>query len=177
MATTLKQTESVVDYPPAPDGLSEAAAALDSDAIWQRIESYCSHRWSERDVEWIAEGPGEWTPPLIPAVIDAVEIWSDGGWVEAFPVATALGGVKLQCANEYRIRATVGADVEVPAAAAEAFRRLVEYSADSEERSGVTAYSSKAGDLGEDVRRAANWKSKAMQNSGAGDLLRPFRGT
>ena len=48
----------------ARSALSTAAAALDADMIWQRIEAYIAHRWTERDVTWIVEGPGEWHPPL-----------------------------------------------------------------------------------------------------------------
>jgi hypothetical protein len=52
MATTIRQTEGVPgDYPVAPSGLSTAAAALDAQMIWQRIEAYVAHRWHEREVD------------------------------------------------------------------------------------------------------------------------------
>ena len=64
MATTIKQTEAVPEaYPDVPDDSSTAAAALDADMMWQRIEAYIAHRWTERDVTWVVEGPGDWHPP------------------------------------------------------------------------------------------------------------------
>ncbi len=53
MSTTLKETEAIAAaYPATPAGLSTAAAALDPDVIWQRIESYIAHRWTARSVVW-----------------------------------------------------------------------------------------------------------------------------
>jgi hypothetical protein len=176
MATTIKQTESEPeDYPDAPDGLSTAAAALDAAMIWQRIEAYTAQRWTERAVTWIVEGCGEWVPPLSPAVITAVEVWSGANvWETATLTASPLGGYYLRASGPYRFTATVG-DADVPAAVNEAFKRLAEYMAGKRGKAGASSESISAGSISLTHRRSASWMAEAMQNSGAGDLLRPYR--
>ena len=50
MVQVLQRLEAVPEaFPAVPDGLSTAAAALNSDAIWQRIEGYLAHRWGATD--------------------------------------------------------------------------------------------------------------------------------
>ncbi|WP_370302486.1 hypothetical protein [Pseudooceanicola sp.] len=174
MATTIKQTESIPSsYPDVPEDLSSDAAALDSDAIWQRIESYVAHRWSSRGVIWIAEGPGEWVPPLAMTEIDLIEIW-DAGWTTATPDASPLGGYELLDAT-YRFAGTVGFGVDLPAAVSEAFRRLAEYLAEADHAPGSNSHTLNLGSYSETIDRAPNWRARALQLSGAADLLRPYR--
>ncbi|MFC3118192.1 hypothetical protein ACFOHS_07920 [Jhaorihella thermophila] len=53
----LKRDEAIpASYPAVPSGLSVAAAALDGDMIWQRIEAYTAHRFTDRQVIWTVEG-------------------------------------------------------------------------------------------------------------------------
>jgi hypothetical protein len=175
MAITIKQTEGVPEsYPDAPDGLSTAAAALDADMLWQRIEAYIAHRWSARDVTWIVEGPGEWVPPLAPTTIATVEIWDGTDWDDCTPDASPLGGYVLTGCGPYRFTGTVG-DGDIPAAVSEAFRRLAEYFAAKSSKPGTTSERVTAGSVTVEHSRSASWMAAAMQNSGAADLLRNFR--
>jgi len=177
MATTIKQTEAApAAYPLAPLGLSTAAAALARAVVWERIESYVAHRWAERDVEWVVEGPGEWHPRLAPATISTVEVWSAAdAWETATLAASPLGGYCLPCTGPYRFTATVGGD-DVPATVNEAYKRLAEYLAPKRGAAGATSERiSVEGISSRQVDRSAAWMANAMANSGAGDLLRPYR--
>jgi hypothetical protein len=175
MAVTLRQRESIPDeYPEAPDNLSAAAQAIVT-AVWQRIESYVAQRWTERDVTWIVEGPGEWVPPLSPATISTIEVWTNvGEWEAAELSASPLGGYFLPGVGLYRIKATVGGG-DVPEAVSEAFKRLAEYMATKPGKAGAASEGISAGTISLSHRRSASWRAEAMSNSGAGDLLRPYR--
>ena len=180
-ATTLKTTEGTPASWPAVTGLSTAAAALDAGMIWQRIEAYTAWRWAARSVAWIVEGPGEWAAPLAPATITARERWTGEAWEAVTLTPTATGGYDLPEATHYRITANVGAG-PVPEPVAEAFRRLAEYSAEGRDygmwkgRPGASSVDVKLGEgLSQSFDRAPTWLARAMQNSGAGDLLRPYR--
>ena len=178
MAVTLRQVEAIPATYPAVTGLTGAAAALDPAMIWQRIESYIAYRWTTRAVVWTVEGPGEWEPPLTPATIATVEVWESPAWVLAFPVASPLGGYDLACNGPYRITGTVGSGTP-PAAVIAAFKRLAGYIAGG--RSTVNEPGAKSfafsigGDLRWDVTRDPAWMAQALINSGAADLLRPYR--
>ncbi|KIZ32642.1 hypothetical protein, partial [Rhodopseudomonas palustris] len=104
MATTIKQNESEpLTYPDAPEGLSAAAVAIPAPVIWERIEAYVAHRWAERDIEWLVEGPGEWSPPLAPATIATVEVWSAADeWEACTPNASPFGGYWLSATGPFR---------------------------------------------------------------------------
>jgi hypothetical protein len=186
MAATIKETESLPDAWPVVSGnpikpVEESEAAY----IWQRIEAWTAYRWTEREVIWIAEGPGEWTPPLAPAAVSAVEIWSGSGWVAATPDASPLGGYVLDCEGPYRITATVGGG-DLPPAVERAFLRVAEYLTyakspnDPNAPLSATQYSwtgepDPDGRTGGTITRPTNWIAKALINSGAADLLRPYR--
>jgi hypothetical protein len=178
MPTTLKQLEAApVDYPDVPSGLSTEAKALNSDMIWQRLESYVAYRWTPRDVVWIVEGCGEWKPPLWPATVDTVEVWSRGAfeWEETTLDPSPLGGYYLPATGPYRFTASVGATSDAPANVNEAFRRLAEYFAAETGTAGARSESIHAGTIRHDVSRDPAWMASAMQNSGAADLLRNYR--
>lgn len=178
MTTTIRQMESLPDaYPTAPSGLSTAAAALSAEMVWQRIEAYTAHRWTERDVTWVVEGPGEWFPPLTPATIATVDVWSGADeWQTAELAPSPLGGYVLTGCGPYRFVGTVGDDeADVPAAITESFRRLAEYMAGKLGKPGAYREQISAGSISLVHSRAASWMAQAMQNSGAGDLLRPYR--
>ena len=177
MATLIKQTEAEPESYPSVSttGWSTAAAALDQDMIWQRIESHIAHRWTSRAVTWIVEGPGEWHPPLTPATISTVEVWSSADeWETATLDASPLGGYYLPCTGPYRFTATVGSG-DVPAAVNEAFRRLAEYMAAKPGKPGASSESITAGSISLSHRRSPSWMAQALQNCGAADLLRNFR--
>lgn len=177
MTTTLRQTEAIpATYPGAPAGLSTAAAALDPDFIWQRIEAYTVWRWSERPIEWLVEGPGHWRAPLNPATIETTERWTGSAWAAETPPPSPLGGYELQGCGPYRFVGTLGEDAAVvPAAVLEAFRRLAEYMAAKSGKPGATSESVSAGSVTLSHNRSAEWMARAMINSGAADLLRRYR--
>lgn len=175
MAATIRQTEATpATYPAAPSGLSAAAEALDANMIWQRIESYIAWRWTSRAITWIVEGPGDWLPPLTPATISTVEIWENNAWSAVTLDPSPLGGYVLPGCGPYRFTGTVGSG-SVPAAVDQAFRRLAEYMAANAGKAGATSESVTAGSVSLSHNRSAEWMARAMQNSGAGDLLRQFR--
>lgn len=183
MAVTIGQTEeNPAAYPDAPAGLSTAAAALDADMLWQRLESYVAHRWTARSVVWVVEGPGNWQPPLTPAVVSLVELWDDDdGWTTTLPGASPMGGYAFDGVGPYRVTAMVGSGT-VPAAVLEAFRRLAEYSVEMGKdgmMSGHPSHSSHSAKIGDSIEetftRPSNWAGRALQLSGAADLLRPYR--
>ena len=175
MAVTLKQAEAVPGESPLPHlPLSHAASDLNRGAVWARIEAYTVHRWTPRAVVWTVEGPGDWVPPLAPATVATVEVWTGTAWTEAFPAASPLGGYVLACEGPYRITAEVGGG-DVPAAVQEAFRRLAEYMAEGAGRGGASSEKTSVGPVDIEVSRNPAWLARAMQYSGAGDLLRPWR--
>ena len=124
---------------------------------------------------WViaCDGGDEFAPPLAPVVSRGVHVWQNEAW---HPVAALDGplGIVLPHDGKYRITAEVGAG-DVPAAVLEAFRRLAEYLADDPGASGASSTAVSIGPISETVTRAPSWRPKAMQLSGAGDLLRPYR--
>ena len=180
MAVTLKQVEGVpAAWPAKPTGLSTEATALDVGIIWGRIEQWIARRWSSRSIVWTVEGSGEWVPPLAPAIITTVEVWS-GAWGVVTLGASPLGGYDLDTEGPYRFTGTVGAG-PVPLAGQEAYRRLAEYSAEVSDysmmkgRAGASSVDAEIGPIHESFSRSPSWAAKAMHNSGAADLLRPYR--
>lgn len=177
MAEILKQIEDIpASYPAVPSGLSDAADALDHDALWQRIEGHVAHRWTAREVRWTicADESDEFVPPLAPLVSHTAERWEDGAYT-AVTLSDGPVGLSLPRAGVYRISAQVGAG-PVPAAVSEAFRRLAEYSAETDERPGATRYAGQlSGTIQESFDRHPTWQARALQYSGAADLLRKYR--
>ncbi len=181
MAVTVKQIESLpAEYPAAPYGLPAPVAALVKVA-WQRVEPYIAWRFSPRAVTWIVDGPGEWIPPLKPATVSTVEIWSGADEYEEVTAnvnASPLGGYWLPATGPYRVTAEVGtpANVAPPAAVVEAIKRLAEYLAAEPGAAGATSERTDIpGVISTDVERVASWRARALQNSGAADLLRTYR--
>lgn len=180
MVVTLKQVESVPSaYPTAevyPHRHTGEFALIEGDAdpvdamVWARIEAYCAHRWTPRAVVWTVEGPGQWEPPLVPAELDTVERWTGDAWEPLTVRASPYGGLIFDGAGPYRVTATVGGG-DVPQAVAEAFRRLHEYSRGIAEQFRDSAAMRSSGE----TEMVAGWAGKALQLSGAADLLRPYR--
>lgn len=183
MIDILKETEAIpAAYPDAPSGLSTAAAALDADMIWARIEAYTAHRFTPREVVWVmmAEAEDEWSPRLTPLVSHTAEQWNGVAWMTIDLIAGPLGFC-LPYTGNFQITAQVGAG-EVPAPVSEAFRRLAEYSAEigaDAMVAGHNAHHSHSVNIGSAVQesfdRSPTWAARAIQLSGAADLLRPYR--
>ncbi|SHK36264.1 hypothetical protein SAMN05444000_12653 [Shimia gijangensis] len=164
-------------YAPAPTGLSVNAAALDKDFIWQRIEAYTAYRFGSRPVEFYVCGPGVWGEPLCPFTFATAHIWDavNEEWVGLTPSGGPMGGKVLPQPGMYKITGTVGEDT-YPADIGEAFRRYAEYVAEGQKHIGPN--STEATDISAVTvshTRSVNWMSRAMQHSGAGDLLRRYR--
>ena len=178
MAATLRQVEGIpAAWPATPTGLTTEAGALDVGMIWQRLEAWIAYRWSSRSVVWTVEGAGEWVAPLAPATITTVEVWQADAWAAVTLTPGPLGGYVLDGAT-YRFTGTVGSGT-VPAGGNEAFLRLAEYMAGGRDYSDMAAGVSSAeidlGLLRSKVDRSPTWLARAMLNSGAADLLRPYR--
>lgn len=173
MATTLRIEETPpASYPtitPAPN-----AAAHFVTAAWQRAESFIGWRWSARSVVFIVEGLGEWMPPLEPATVTESAIW-DGAWNAITLQPSPLGGFCLDAAR-YRFTANVGSASAPPALVAQAVSRLAEYLSAIAQGGGSGA--SLTGFQIDDLRverSTTNWAARALQLSGAADMLRPYR--
>lgn len=175
MIELVKQTEAIpASYPTRPSGLSDAADALDPATIWARIEAYIAHRFTVREVVWTLEGCGDWTVPLTPATVTGSERWNGEAW-ETYTLPIGPWGYFLPSEAQYRVTADVGGG-DVPAPVLEAYKRLAEYLADVPDRAGVSEYSvGMGGAITESYKRSAAWAARAIELSGAGDLLRPYR--
>lgn len=176
MATTIKQNEAIPAAYPVVTAFNRLGFVEDSDAptneaqVWQRIEAYTAHRWTPRQVVWTVGGCGDWAPPLTPATVTLVEVWEMGAWSETVPTPSPYGGYEFAGDGPYRITATVGGG-DVPAAVQEAYKRLHEYTRGiNDSFKNETAHISDG-----DGEIARNWTGKALQLSGAADLLRPYR--
>lgn len=175
MLELVKQSEAIpASYPPRPSGLSDAADALDPATLWARIESYIAHRFTAREVVWTLEGCGDWSPPLTPATVTAVERWNGEAW-ETYTLPAGPYGYSAGAEGTYRVTADVGGG-SVSAPVLEAYRRLAEYIADGTDRAGASEYSvNMGGTIMESYKRSATWAARAIELSGAADLLRPYR--
>lgn len=175
IASTFSETESIpAIYPDPPAGLS-AKASTDNALIWQRIESWIAWRWSVRNVVYIAEGPGDWRPRLTPVALTTFECWRDDAWEAITLRPSPLGGFVLEATAPYRFKGTAGSTDAPPAAVSEAYRRLAEYFGrinTGAPHAGITEFS--ALDM-MTLKRPAGFIAKAIQYSGAADLLRPYR--
>lgn len=172
MIDILDQDETVVAYPTTPSGLSVAAAAIPPAVIWDRLYSYIAYRWGETHVSWRVQGCGEFRPRITPAVVHDVFYWSNSGWTLTTLKAGPLG-VELSADNIWKIDATAGGEVmAVPAAVARAYVLLAEYMASAQKNpAGVASLTS--GQLS--LRFTRDHAARALQQSGAADLLRPYR--
>ena len=171
----IKQFEAIpAAYPDAPSGLSTPAAALDAAMIWARIESYTAHRFTVREAVWTFTGNAgdQFHPRLAPVVSREAHFWGDQ-W-ESLTLLDGPLGICLPFCGTYKITAQVGAG-PVPAAVSEAFRRLAEYLADDPGTAGASSTTVAIGPIQESLDRSPAWVARAMQLSGAADLLRPYR--
>lgn len=190
MADTIRQTES----PPDRNPIEVTGQGPSSRLIWERIDAYIAHRWTPRSVVWIVEGAGDWTPPLTPVVTATGEKWESNAWVSV-TLTEGPYGYDLLSDGPYRITATVGGG-DLPAVVDEAYDRLFRYVYAVQRTPGerlayrkvtMNSYENRPiqytpsqeavrqQEVDGAVEYAANWPAKAMQLSGAADLLRPYR--
>jgi hypothetical protein len=179
MVELIKETEAIpTSYPsvtPYPhtnfDVPIEQDAQIEPALIWQRIEAYIAHRWTEREVVWIiaADAGEEWTPRLTPVNSHSAERWDGAAW-QAVTLLDGPEGLCMPSGGRYRITASVGAG-DPPEAVREAFRRLHEYA-----RGIAESWRTETAQYRSDTSQAvAGWAGKAIQLSGAADLLRNYR--
>jgi hypothetical protein len=170
----IKQTESAPALYP-----TTSPAVTGNDVAWQRIEPYIAHRYTPREVEWVVEGCGEFVPPLKPAVVTKVEVWSRADeWEDCTLPASPMGGYWLRSSGPWRFTATVGGGSPaptVPEIVWEAVKRLAAYLNAKPGTPGARSESISAGSIDISRTRSASWMAQAMTNSGAADLLRNFR--
>ena len=169
MNLILSQIESQPEAYPAVEGVSGDALAM----AWQRVEHYTKQRFASRAVVWTVQGDTSrvWYAPLGPIISIEGEI-IDGG----VPFTPTPCGIGWWLPNgPVSLMAIVGAG-PVPAAVSTAVRRLANYyDADVPIPGGVRSYSLNVGDMSESMTVVAGRFAKAMQESGAADLLRPYR--
>ncbi|MBL3571949.1 hypothetical protein DSD19_05460 [Rhodovulum sp. BSW8] len=173
MIEYMAQTEGAPSAYPAIPGLTGDALTM-APVAWQRVEHHIAWRFAPRTVTWTVKGPGMWIPPLRPVADLTAEIWDGSAWIAASPDAT-WNGYDLTLEGPYRITATVGAG-PVPEAVAAAVQRLATYlAAEADTPAGARSWSASVGQLSETINRDPAHMAKALQNSGAADLLRPYR--
>jgi hypothetical protein len=141
----------------APWRLSAEANNVGPEPIWQRIEDWTRYRWGSRTVVYIAEGTGDWRPPLSPTTISTVEVWQDSAWAAVTLDPSPMSGFVL-LGETYRFTGTVG-DEYFAAVAGDLEPGVI---------------SSSDGDYSFE-KAQPTWKAKAIQLSGAADLLRKYR--
>jgi hypothetical protein len=166
-------------YPAKPSGLSAAANVYPAAFIWHMLERRIAWRWAERSVEVILEGgPGAYELPLRPAEIELTEAWSGETWEAVTLAPTPRGGVYLSSRAPYRITLTVGDTATPPDLMLEAYRRLAEYLGEVEADAipaGAYSHSIDLGGVKESTRFDPWRRARALDMSGAGDLLRIYR--
>jgi hypothetical protein len=158
--------------------LAEEPLIIDR-GIWDRLEQYTAFRWRERQAVWTVQGVGEWQPHITPLQNITVDLWDEDSltWGATSLDATPIGGLKVPDDQVYRIKATVGDNAAaIPDVFVAAYERLAEYHAADTSPAGVATHSLRLGDgYEESVNRNPNYVGRAMQYSGAADLIRQYR--
>lgn len=137
-------------------------------ATWARFEAWCSYRWGKREVVWLVHGGGTFRPPLLPAQLTRAERWENDAWEELAPTTGPFGLSFPDGA--WRLTYQVGAD-HVREDVLEAAQRYESYVAELAGMAGAS--SMRDGDYA--VTRAATAMARALELSGAADLLRDYR--
>ena len=140
-----------------------------TDHIWQRIEAYTSVRYSAREVIWTIEGEegDTWAFPLAPVNSFTAEKWGNDAWVSVTLPEAPLGRC-LPSDGTFRITAQVGGGTP-PEAVQEAIRRMHDYSISIVMNEPLTQPDERF------PTPLPTYAARAIQLSGAGDLLRPFK--
>ena len=196
----LRETETIPTTWPEVAGVSARAAAVDPAPIWQRIEAWIAYRWVNRQIVWVVDGIAdcEFRPPKGPVTsFTALDVWTGTAWDTAPLITGPLDGLIVPHDGTYRITARIGTG-DPPASVLEAFRRLADYHGQVPlvQAPGASAYSAtfqandtKNGPLvftfdgdvdGSSLNtlsatRDPKYIARAMQYSGAADMLRPYR--
>ncbi|WP_022684591.1 hypothetical protein [Sphingobium bisphenolivorans] len=169
MNLNLRQTEGAPEAYPEVEGVTGDDLAV----AWMRVEHYTKVRFTAREVEWIVQGETGcvWYPPLGPVLSIEGEIMESGVTFSPTPCSIGYhlpnGVVKLT--------ASVGAG-PVPQIVTIAVKRLAAYfAAEVSAPAGVRSHSLSVGDMSESTSFSPDRIARAMQESGAADLLRAYR--
>ena len=180
--TTIQTIEGVPEARPTivlPFSYLELSAA-GREAVWKRIEAWVAYRWGARSCIFIVQSGTRraWRPPLHPFTVETVEAWVGDAWEAVSLAPDFAGGVVLEYADAYRFTGILGTDDTPPADVVEAYRRLAEHFVAIRVHSpmlGSSKHEQHDGGRSIAIERAPTWTAKAMQNSGAADLLRNYR--
>ncbi|WP_241524153.1 hypothetical protein [Oceaniglobus indicus] len=146
--------------------------ALTPDVIASILRTAITRRF-DYDQLAVDQSAEEHDRMMISGLLPDGHVWRHDTWVPMTLLDGPLG-ICLPYDATYRITAQVGAG-PVPAPVAEAFRRLAECLADDPGTAGASSTSVEIGPIREELERNPAWVAKAMQYSGAGDLLRNYR--
>ena len=147
-------------------------SAAGREAVWQRIEAWTAHRWGARPCTFIVETGTRraWRRPLHPFTVETTEAWVGEEWEPVTLAPDYAGGVQVH--RHPRRGRRPARDV------VEAYRRLAGHFVAIKIHSpmlGSSRHEQSNGDRSLAVERAPTWTARAMQNSGAADLLRAYR--
>lgn len=166
-------------YPDAPAGLSDAAAAISKQVIWDRLEQFTNYKIGERSIRYrvlVCQKQPYWIPAERPFVVTRIQtidaITED--YVDKTVTPREDGAVRLDGLS--LVTVTVGSTT-APPLFQEAYKRLAEYWATPKiGPEGSTRYSLSIGpDISESVSTVATHTARGMIYSGAADLLRKYR--
>jgi len=150
----------------------------DDEALWRRIEAYICWRWGARSVEWTVHGCGLFMPPLKPVTVTTVERFdSAGDWVPYTTSSPTPFGVRLGSLCFFKITGTAGTSGNPPEDVLEAYTRMSEYLAGikDEGHTGATSVTDSLPGVSLAVRRPAQSMARALEYSGAMDILKAYR--
>lgn len=138
-------------------------------AVWARFETWCrGFRWGQREIVWIVDNPGAFHPPVQPAALTKSELWDGAAWVETAGESWPRG--VCYTLGTWRLTYNVGAPTARPEVV-EAATRYADYVA--QVKAEAAAVSVRDGDFS--VQRSENAMARALELSGAADLLRAYR--
>lgn len=164
---------------------STRPAGYDDEALWRRIEKYIHWRWWSRPVQWVIRGEGMFIPPLKPVTVDTVHRFNDygspayepGDWVPQTKTLTPFGVTFRTGLGFYQITGTAGHDEDPPEDVLEAYHRLNDYLASVYEDGhvGATTVTDSVPGVSLTVRRPTHALARALELSGAADILKAYR--
>jgi len=151
--------------------------------VWARIEAYCSWRWTPRVARLEVYNHSGWIRmPVRPFRVTKLEICNSSGqfweWTELDISCAPQRGWNIYAPGlNTCIRGIAGENNPAPGAVIHAAVRLHTYLAHQPESFPLwaTSKSHAQGDSNDGFQRPANYIAKAMQHSGAADLLRTYR--
>ena len=141
-------------------------------------------RWGERSVEWTVHGAGLFVPPLKPVAITTVSRFNDygapgqepGAWIPRSLRRTPFG-VRIDSPGFYKVQGTAGDAQSAPPDVLEAYTRMADYLASlkAEGSIGAASFTDSVPGVTRTVHRSAQAMARALEYSGAADILKAYR--